>query len=146
MTKRIWLAALAFTVLAACSNDKNGTGPALGGIEGSWSATALTFIQVAPPNMQVDAIAGGAGLTITFNANGTYQTVTTSPGQPDDMSTGSVSLNGNMMTLDELGGSTIVGTYSVVNNVMTVNLTTGIEFDFGSGDEAATVQGTFVKQ
>lgn len=143
---RAWLAALALPLVLACGND-GGSGPNVGNLVGTWNATALTFIQVAAPNTQVDAIAGGAGLSITFNANGSYQTVTSSPGQPNDMSTGTFTVNGSMLTLDELGGSTIMGTYSIVNTVMTVNLTSGIEFDFGNGgDEPATVQGTFVKQ
>ncbi len=139
------LAMVSLLTLAACGSDN---GPSASDLVGTWSATSFVFTSTADPGTSVDPIAGGATLTVVFTSGGGYTTTTTVPGSPDDVSTGTYAVSGSTITLTESGSSptTLSGTFSLNGSTLTLHITSGIEFDFGSGEEAATVNGILQKQ
>lgn len=146
MTKRLAhaLAAFALVAMAGCSSDN---GPSASDLVGTWSATSFVFTSQANPGTTEDAIAAGASLTVTFASGGTYTTTTSVPGSADDVSTGTYTVSGSTITLNDSDGVTVTsGTFTVSGSTLTLHLTTGITFDFGSGEEAATADATLHKQ
>lgn len=137
--------ALASLLLAAACSSKS-TAPNQNSLVGTWVATQLVFTSQANPATTFDAIANNYGLTMIYDASGSYTFITTAPGLSPDTATGTVTLNGNSIALADDQGGAISGTYTINGNTLTVHLSTGITYDFGAGEVAATADGTLIKQ
>ncbi len=142
--RRLALASL-LLLGAACSSDKP-TGPSVSALVGTWDATQITLTSQANPSNTIDGIASGLGIELTFDASGGYTAVTTTQGISPDTATGTATVNGNAITLTDATNEVTSGTFSVNGNTLTVHFTQGLTFDFGSGDEAATLDATLIKQ
>jgi flagellar basal body rod protein FlgF len=134
--------ALAGAVLlagAACSDSL-----APSDVAGTWNATSVVFTSVANPSTNSgNVIALGFSLSITLNADGSAS-VTQDDGSGATTDTGTYTINGSDFSLTT-GGDTSSGTIALNGNTLTVHITTGVTFDFGSGDEAATVALTLTR-
>lgn len=112
------------TLAFACS-DSTGVQPE--DLAGTWSATKMEFTNTANTSQKVDAIQLGVSFTMTINSDGTVSSVFTMGGSTDT-DTGSISVTGNAVTLNLDGPAT--GTLERNGDTLTVNLTTGVEWDF----------------
>jgi hypothetical protein len=128
---------------AACSD----TGPSADSFVGTWRATKMEFVRVANPSETVDLIADlGGSFTITFSADSTWEAIQTVPSVAPDTVDGHWSVSLDVLTLTQTGQS---GNrqFTFVLSGDTITLTGGdVEWDFGSGDEAATLSITLTKQ
>ncbi|HEV8125486.1 MAG TPA: hypothetical protein VGP80_14655 [Gemmatimonadales bacterium] len=130
--------------LAGCSSsDSNDVEVA--DLAGTYTATKLEFVSVADASVKFDAIAAGITVDLVITSGGGFTLTVHSPGDPDDVTTGTVVLDGNKITLDDSDPSS--GSFTLSGNTLTLHLTTGAEFDFDSNgtDDAATVNAVFVR-
>lgn len=118
-----------FAVAAVAGGVACGDGLAPSDLAGTWTATAMQYIdQEDDSRPPVDLIAQGAQFSITFRTNGTLETVFIDAG-------GTVTTSG----IYTISGSTIVindgvakgGTVSREGDMLTIELFSGIEYDFG---------------
>ncbi|MEP7325863.1 MAG: lipocalin family protein [Gemmatimonadota bacterium] len=128
-------------ILPGCTSDENKVG--LMDLVGDYTATKLVFVSVANPSDQFDAIQAGITFDLNIASGGDYSITVHSPGDPDDVTTGTVILNGDKITLDS--SDPISGTFTLNGNKLTIHITTGAEYDFdGDGtDDPATVDVIF---
>ena len=142
-------AVLAVVAVAAC-NDSTGAG---NGIEvadlvGTWNATVLEFTNQANTSQKVDLIAMGGSVSMVVSSNGNYALTITFPGDPAEVEAGTISINGNLLTLTETGE---VDPTEFVANLSgnTLTLTSSDEeydFDDDDSDEPASLRVVFAKQ
>jgi len=136
-----------FTVLVAglvsCSSDSNDVG--IMDLAGNYTATKLEFVSVADPSDKFEAIAAGITVDLVITSGGDYTITVHSPGDPDDVTTGTVVLDGNKITLDNSDPTS--GTFTLDGNKFTLHITTGAEFDFDNNgtDDPATVNAVFLR-
>ena len=132
-------------ILGACGSDTTGSG--LPNLVGVWTITKFEFVRVANPSTKVDLIALGGSGHVTFNSNGTWATTLTFPGLAPLTSSGTYTETATSLTLVDTSQSpseTSTFAMTVSGNVRTATGGTAT-FDFGSGDEAATLNVTATK-
>ncbi len=135
--RHLTTATLALILMTGCGDD-GGTGVDPDDIAGTWTATSMLFTQVAAPNATYDIIVEDvATLVVVFNAAGTYTFTFTFPPQPDENETGTYSVSGNTLTSTPTGG--VAETTEISRNGDTMTLTDDDDWDFGAGDEPATL-------
>ena len=135
--RHLTISTLALILMTGCGDDAV-TGVNADLIAGTWTATKMVFTADADPNDFVDIIADeGAALEIVFDADGTYDFTFTFPGFPDENETGTYSVSGSTMTITPAGEA--AETFTISRDGDTMTLTDADDFDFGAGDEAATV-------
>ena len=135
---------VALAALAGCSSsDSNDVG--IMDLVGNYTATKLEFVSVADPSDKFEAIAAGITVDLVITSGGDFTTTIHSPGDPDDVTTGTVVLDGNKITLDSSDPTS--GTFTLNGNTLTVHITTGAEFDFDNNgtDDPATVNAVFLR-
>jgi hypothetical protein len=106
-----------------------GDGVAPSDLAGTWRATVMQFIdqedETRPP---IDVIAQGAAFTITFRADGTLETAFTDGGDPITTS-GTYTISGSTIVIND--GVAKGGTIKRDGDTLTIELFSGIEYDFG---------------
>jgi hypothetical protein len=121
---RAALAAGAILALA-CSDDE--TGPSAASVVGTWNATEAEFYLRSDPATRVEAISTyGSTVTVTFNADNTFEVEILTPGEPDDLWTGTWSMGGDVLTFEP------------------VDITGEIQFDASLADDILTLSGGHV--
>jgi hypothetical protein len=130
----------------ACSSSS--TGPTVPNVVGTWNATKAEFIRVANPATKLELISAGASVKAVFAADNTFTLTASLPGTQPDVSTGTYTVTTSTLTLNITSNTpaeNITFTLSMSGNTM--SLTGGTApFNFGNGDEAATVNLTLTKQ
>jgi hypothetical protein len=138
-----WLALTAVLAVGAACGDQ---GPAIPDLVGTWDATKLEFTRVANPSQKVDVIALGATFWIALDADSTWLAVVTIPLSTPDTTTGTWSAGTDVVTLQE-DGATGNQQFDYVLSGSTLTLTgANVDYDFGTGDEPATLDVTAVKR
>lgn len=136
---------IAGLVLAAAACSDSGA-PPTDAFVGTWNATKMEFTRVADTTEKVDVITLGVTFRITFAAADTWQAIMTAPLTQPDTTSGTWTASLDLLTLQETGQAFSVE-FQFVLSGNTVTLTGGdVEFDFGTGDEAATLSITATKQ
>ena len=139
---------LALTTVAALAlvsvNCGDSVAPA--DLVGTWSATKLQFTNQANSSETIDIVAEGGSFTISILANGTWQATLAIPDMSPQVGGGTYDVSGTDLVLFETGDP--VGTdYSISLSGNTLTITsTDLTWDFGSGDVAARLDGTLVRQ
>ena len=130
---------------AGCSEDSTGTSL---NIVGSWHATSAVVTEVANPANTANLIALGATVQIVFNANLTYSSTFTFPGQGAQTSTGTYVLTATQLTMqdDQASGGEVI-TFAIAQSGGTLLLTGGtpFDFDFGAGEVASKLDVTLAR-
>jgi hypothetical protein len=137
---------MASLVLALAACDDDDTGPNPDPLVGTWAATEAEVVSVADPQISEELIGQGGTLTVEFDANGTFSMDVTFPGEAPQSITGTWSATQDILTLDWTGlPITWEFDFTLVADVLTV---TGAdtEWDFGAGDEAATLNAVLARQ
>lgn len=136
-------AALLLLVALACGDD-GGTGTDGETLVGTWVATSALFTSVAEPAVTADPVEDGdVSLTLVVRADGTI-TITTLQGGVAEVDDGTIDVTGSMVAID-LDGDTTSGTIDLDDDRLELLLTSNTSFDFGSGEEAATLRLVFVR-
>ena len=141
--KRVGFAFALSAGLQGCGGDDS-TGVDLSDLTGSYVATKFEFISVASPSTTFDMVAdGGGSFDLTIAANGDYTMTIHFPGFPDEVDTGTITIDGNQITLH--GIDPVTGTFTLSGSTLTVNASSGAEFDFDNDgtDDPAGVQLVF---
>ncbi len=134
--RHLTISTLALILMTGCGDD--GTGVDADDIAGTWTATSMLFTADADANDTADIIVDDvATLVIVFGADNTYSFTFTFPPQPDENETGTYSVSGNTLTTTPTGG--VAETTTISRNGNTMTLTDDDDWDFGAGDEAATL-------
>ena len=146
MTRSILRAAAALTLAGtvAC-NDSTGVQPE--DLAGTWTATSAIFTSTANPPVSLDLIAAGASLTATIQSSGAISITTTEPvSGVSDTDNGTIAVSGTSVTLT-IDGDVVTGTITRDGDTLTLNLSSGVEFDFDDDgtDDPATAIIVFVK-
>jgi hypothetical protein len=100
-------------------------------LAGTWNATAMQYIdQEDDSRPPVDVIAQGAQFSITFRSDGTLETAFTEGGGTETTS-GTYTISGSTIVIND--GIARGGTIKRDGNTLTIELFSGIEYDF-TGD------------
>lgn len=127
---------------AACDDD--GTSVTVSSLVGTWVATSALFTSVANPLDTFDAIVDGdAALTLVIRSDDTVTLTVTESGFTD-VDNGTIAVDGSMVTL-ELDGDVSTGTISRDGDRLQIGLDTDVSFDFGAGEEPATLDLTLTR-
>lgn len=145
MRKRITTAGAALLLLAAAAcGDDEGTGTDGDTLVGTWIATSALFTSVAEPTVTADPVADGdVSLTLVVRADDTI-TITTLQGGVAEVDDGTIDVNGSTVAID-FAGDTTSGTIDLGGDRLELLLTSNTSFDFGSGEEAATLRLVFTR-
>lgn len=110
-------------------------------IAGDYDATVFEFTSVADPTQKIDAVQAGFVVTISISPRGLF--TYTANGESE---LGRIEIDGSDVTIT-LSGGPATGTISRSGDTVTMNLTTGIEFDFDDdgNDEEATLRIVMVR-
>jgi len=130
---------------AGCSGDSTGT--SLPDLVGTWHATTAVVTSVANPGTSVNLIALGATLQITFNANLSYTSTITVPGEAPEVSNGTYVETANQLTLHDnssSGSDTIVFGLGLSGGTLSLTGGTPFTFNFGAGEVPARLDVTAV--
>lgn len=143
--RKIMLVGVFSSGVLGCGSD-NIIGPQIPDVVGNWHATKAQVTSVANAASTIDIVAAGGTISVVFNANHTFATTATFPGDVPETSTGTYTETATKLTLTNdvnSGGDVIV--FDVALNNGTLSLTGGtIGFDFGAGDVASKIDLTLV--
>ncbi|KPK81669.1 MAG: hypothetical protein AMS25_05320 [Gemmatimonas sp. SM23_52] len=118
------------------------TGTLIDDLVGDWDATTFLFISEAVPPDTFDAIAEGGSLAITVTGDSRYTTILEFPSEPTDTIYGTLLiLTGELALIEDSDTDSwevMAFVFEVVGD--TLMLEGEDEFDFGSGDEPATLE------
>lgn len=130
----------ALSIALACG-DSTGVGVEPDDLAGTWTATSFVFASVADPTTSADMLALGGGLTLSIESSGAITVTTTVPGGAQETETGTLSVDGSNITIDQGPGDVVSGTITRDGDRITIQLTSGVTFDFDDDgtDEPATV-------
>ena len=114
-------------------------GPEVPDLTGTWDATEAVMANPAVPGMTADLMALGLVFTLIIGPDGSAEAHLDLGGERS-VERGTLTLRGQELTL-VLDGTANEGTWSLNGNRLTLDLKSGIEFDFeGTGlDEPATL-------
>ena len=145
--KRLTFGALAVT-LTATLGCGDATGVSVEDLTGTWVATQFLFTNPANAAETFDAIAAGGSLSLTVQATGDYTATITEPGSAAEVVTGTISVEGNVVTIAESGQGSPTP-YAATRSGDTLTLTTDDEefdFDDDGTDELASLRIVLVRQ
>jgi hypothetical protein len=137
--------AIAGLVLAAAACSDSGA-PSIDSFVGTWNATRMEFTRVANPADKEEIIAGGATFQITLKADSTWSGVLTVPPGAADTASGTWSASLDVLTIVTTGMSGEQQFDYVLSGTTLTLSGANTDWDFGSGDEAATLSITLTKQ
>ena len=128
--------ALLASVAVGCSDSAAGPGSATpADLVGVWIADAYTVTSVANTSTSAELVVMGMTLTITFTET-TYAGIVTFPGEPQEDFSGTYTIDGQSLILDELGEvelETMI--YSLSGSVLTLSGNDD-EYDFDDDQSA----------
>lgn len=131
--------------IVACSES---TGVSVDDLAGTWSATQFLFTNPANAAQTYDMIAAGGSLSLTVQPNGDYSATMTVPGNAPEAFTGTISVEGDILTLAESGHGSPTP-YNASRSGNTLTLTTDDElfdFDEDGTEELASLRLVLVRQ
>ena len=146
MRSPLWWAALPALALASIScSDSAAVDPE--SLVGTWDATKLEFARVADPQDKEDVIGDlGGDFVITLAVNGGCTGELTVPPDPVENMTGTWSASVDVFTL-HWSGDTHTTQFDMTLSGNTLTLAGGdVEYNFGTGDEAAKLTVVLVKR
>ncbi len=126
----------------SCSGS---TEPGVPDITGAWHATRIQVTNKANAAQTSDLFLAGVTITISFNADHTFTSTFTAPGEAPDVSSGTYVQTATMLTLTDsgVGGEVNSFTYTSTSGSLTVS-GGSINFDFGGGEVPAKLDLTLV--
>lgn len=132
---------LMLPAVLACG-DSTGVQPE--DLVGVWTSISLVYTSTADTSVSVDLADQGYFDVIGIQSDGALSVTRHSPDGADS-DFGTFNVVGNEITIT-FGGDAVSGTISRNGNTMTLELTEGVEFDFGDDtDQPATFVGRFVR-
>jgi Lipocalin-like domain len=90
--------------LAACGGS-SASGPNPSSLEGTWTASKMEYVMAGGAGTRVDLVSHGATVTLAMAATHTYTLTVRMPGEADDVTTGSWSTSGDVLTTTMTGMS-----------------------------------------
>ncbi len=134
--------ALLASVAVGCSDSAGPEGSATpADLVGQWIASAYTVTSVADPTMSAELIALGMTLTITFTET-SYTGVVTFPGEPQEDFSGTYTIEGQSLILDEVGEVDLeTMAYSLLGSILTLS---GDDDSYDFDDDGQEEPATFV--
>ena len=142
------LGAMVVAATAACSSNSTGTNNKSGppDLTGTWTIRKYEFVSVANPATKVDVIATGyTGTAVLSDASKTWSVVVYQGTTVINQSAGTYSETATTVTFTQTGQTPSTFNLSVSGNTATLTDGTNSSYNFGNGEEAATVNITFVK-
>jgi hypothetical protein len=129
---------------------RSAANPALNDLLGAWSATGMSFTNLANPSQQVDMIAAGGYFTMKVATGGVLSVVIGLPGDEEagGVRTGTVSLSGDslLVTLPSDPDPTSKMGWSLVGGVLTLSMSPNyFDFDGDGSGEAARMELVLVR-
>ena len=134
--------ALLASVAVGCSDSGTSTAPATpADLVGQWVANAYTVTSVANTSQSANLFDMNFTLTLTFTET-TYVGVAIFPGDPTENFSGTYTINGLQLMLDETGDDDELETmtYSLSGNILTLSGEDTHDFD----DDGQEIPVTFV--
>jgi hypothetical protein len=125
--------AMALILISACGDA---TGVTAEDLAGTWTSTAAVFTSVEDPTMTADIADEGNSVTMVLGADGTFTATYSSPGETDDVDTGTYTVVGDVLTISDSGEGT-GDTFTIARDGDSMTLTSDDEYDFGTGVEPA---------
>ncbi len=127
--------AIAIAVVGSSCNGADGTGPGLPDIVGTYNATAYEYTLLSEPDSTWDLVNdGGIAIVLTVTPSATFTTTSSLQGFPDLVETWTIHIVGDELTLE--GTPTLSGTFHLNGNTLTINLQSGVTYDFfGNGTQ-----------
>jgi hypothetical protein len=119
------------------------TGVSVDDLQGTWMGTVAVFTNAANTSQTVDLIAAGLSLSLIIEAGGEV-TINLAAGGVTEVQTGTISTSGSDVTL-VLDGAPSKGTILRTDDRLTLDLSTGVEWDFDADNiiEPATAHFVF---
>ncbi len=131
--------ALFVAVAVGCSGDSTGVASP-NDFVGDWIASSYVVTSVANTSQTQDLTAMGMTLAITFTET-TYSGTASFPGEVTETFSGTYTISGNQLTLNESGeGSTRMMTYSLSGNTLTLS---GDDEEYDFDDDGQEDPATF---
>ncbi len=132
--------ALLASVAVGCSDSAAGPGSATpSDLAGVWLAVAYTVTNVANTSLSAELVVMGLSLSLTITET-SYAGIVTFPGEPTEDFSGTYTIDGQSLILDELGEvelETMI--YSLSGSVLTLSGNDDeYDFDDDGQDEPAT--------
>ncbi len=140
--------ALLVTVAVGCNDSGNSTGPASPSeFVGDWLASSYVVTSIANTSLSEDLVPLGLTLSITFTET-TYSGTAAFDGEPTDTFSGTYTISGSQLTLNETGqGTPDTMTYTLSGNAMTLSGDDeDHDFDEDGQDDPATFVMVLAKQ
>ncbi len=133
--------ALFVAVAVGCSDSGNSTGPASASdFVGDWLASSYVLTSIANTSLSEDLIPLGMTLSITFTET-TYSGTAAFTGEPTETFSGTYTISGNQLTLNETGqGEPELMTYTLSGNAMTL---AGSDEEYDFDDDGVEDPATF---
>ena len=111
--------ALLASVAIGCSDSSGPATPA--DLVGQWIASTYTVTSVANTSLSAELIGMGMTTSITFTET-TYAGLATFPGEPEEIFSGTYTIEGQQLTLNETGqGSPEIMTYILSGSTLTLS-------------------------
>ena len=136
--KRALLATALAAGLASCGGDSTDNNNV--SLLGTWTLTKFEFVNASNSTIKTDLIALGGSGTITFNANASWSSSLTVPGQGTLSASGTYTETATSLTIvtNDVPPETSVFAKGLSAHILT--LTGGsTTFNFGTGDVPATL-------
>ena len=143
-------------IAVSCGDDAdpfgNGNGLTVADIAGNYTATKFEFTMVDPPNASLDLIALTGELTVNIATDGSFTASLLNPLAPPAVPfTGNITISGTTLTLT-VSDTVIAGSiellpeepfvfdnFTLSGDELTLSASSGVDFDFGGGEVAATL-------
>lgn len=130
--------AIMFAFLASCSSD-SGTDPDASDLEGTWNLTEYKYISQGTSGEFDAKAAQNISLTMTVNSNGSFSVSGSFSGIPFSFSG---NFNDDGTDIDDGDPNTSI---TLSGDTLTIE-DTSETWDFGNGDEPATLRQVYVRQ
>ena len=139
--------ALLVAVAVGCNDSGNSTGPASpSDFVGDWLASSYVVTNVANTSQTVELTALGMAISITFTET-TYSGTASFPGEPTETFSGTYTINGNQLTLNETGqGTPETMTYILSGSALTLSGEDTYDFDGDQQEDPVTFVMVLAKQ
>ena len=140
--------ALLLAVAVGCSDSDNSTGPASpSDFVGDWLASSYVVTNIANTSQSEDLTALGMTLSLTFTET-TYSGTASFPGEVTETFSGTYTISGNQLTLNDTGeGTPEIMTYTLSANTLTLSGDDEqYDFDDDGQDEPATFTTVLARQ
>ena len=137
--RHLTISTLALILMTGCGDD-DGMGTDPDDIAGTWTATSMLFTEKAAPNLTVDLVVDeGAVLTLVLSEDETYAfSFVLDP--EDESEVGTYTTTSTSITITPVTPAGDAETFGLVRDEDVMTLTDTDEmFDFGTGDEPATL-------